>query len=80
MASGDPIPIRAVPALEESPGPPATVAEVAVNPRNVSLTVIAIIASLFALRYARPVVIPIAMAVGLAYALVPVVDWLRRRL
>jgi predicted PurR-regulated permease PerM len=47
--------------------------------RSVSLAVLAIIAAIFALHWAKAVLIPIALAVFLSYLLAPPVSWLVRR-
>jgi predicted PurR-regulated permease PerM len=62
------------PALPEAP---ATAAPLDV--RGVSLAALAVIAVIFALHWAKAVLIPIALAVFLSYLLTPPVSWLRRR-
>jgi predicted PurR-regulated permease PerM len=47
---------------------------------QVALWILAILASLFFLRAARPVLIPVALAVLISYALEPLVTWLARRI
>jgi predicted PurR-regulated permease PerM len=46
---------------------------------NVPLAVLAVIAAVFTLHWAKDVLIPIALAVFLSYLLAPSVSWLRRR-
>jgi len=66
-ASGDaPIPL---------PGP---VLHTSINVRSTSLAVLALLAVVGFLFVARPVFIPITIAVLASYALTPVVDWLKR--
>ena len=50
----------------------------AVNLRSAALAVIAVLASVFALRWAAPVFIPLMMSLLLTYALSPVVERLAR--
>jgi predicted PurR-regulated permease PerM len=45
----------------------------------VALWIIAVVAAVFLLRAAKPLFIPIALAVLVSYALAPVVSWLERR-
>ena len=49
-----------------------------VDVRSLSLAVIAVLASIFALQWARQVVIPILLGIMASYALTPVVDVLQR--
>jgi predicted PurR-regulated permease PerM len=49
-----------------------------VDVRNIALVVIAVLASAFALQWAKAVVIPILLGVMFSYALTPVVDRLQR--
>ncbi|MEP7206149.1 MAG: AI-2E family transporter [Casimicrobiaceae bacterium] len=50
-----------------------------IDVRSVSLAILAVLAVIFTLRWASAVFIPIAIAVFLRYALMPIVDWLRRK-
>lgn len=47
--------------------------------RPLSLRVIAVLAVVFTLRYAREVLIPLVLALFLSYLLDPIVDWMERR-
>ena len=47
--------------------------------RSLSLTVIAIVAAIFALQYGQQFFIPLVIAVLVSYALDPVVSWIARR-
>jgi predicted PurR-regulated permease PerM len=47
--------------------------------RSLSLTVIAIVAAIFALQYGRQFFIPLVISVLVSYALDPVVSWVARR-
>ena len=62
---------------EPHPEVPDTVAPLDVP--GLSLAALAIIAVIFALHWAKTVLIPIALAVFLSYLLAPSVSWLRRR-
>ena len=44
-----------------------------VDVRSVSLSIIAALASIFALQYAQPVLIPVVLGVLLSYAMSPIV-------
>ncbi|MEO5700954.1 MAG: AI-2E family transporter [Casimicrobiaceae bacterium] len=50
-----------------------------IDVRSVSLAILAVLAVIFTLRWASAVFIPISIAVFLRYALMPIVDWLRRK-
>ncbi len=50
-----------------------------VNVRSASLLVIAVLASVFALRWAAAVCIPLMLSLLLTYALAPMIVWLERR-
>jgi predicted PurR-regulated permease PerM len=50
-----------------------------VDVRNVSLVVLAILASLFVLQWARAVLIPIMLSVLFSYAFSPLVNWMELR-
>lgn len=56
-----------------------TLAE-SVKVRSTALTIMAVIAIVFFVQWARPVLIPITAAVMLSYALTPMVTWLQKRL
>lgn len=59
--------------------PNATVdARAAVDIRSAALAVIAVLASVFALRWASPVIIPVMVGLTVSYALNPAVDALQR--
>src|SRR5215212_7907207 len=47
--------------------------------RSLSLTVIAIVAAVFALQYGQQFFIPLVISVLVSYALDPVVAWIARR-
>jgi predicted PurR-regulated permease PerM len=49
-----------------------------INVRSVLLAVLALLASVYALHWARSVIIPLLLGVMLSYALTPVVDRLHR--
>jgi predicted PurR-regulated permease PerM len=50
-----------------------------VDVRNVSLMILAVLASVLVLRWAAPVFIPLLLALMMTYALSPAVEWLFRR-
>jgi predicted PurR-regulated permease PerM len=50
-----------------------------VGVRSLSLTIIAIVAAVFALQYAKPFFIPLVISVLVSYALDPVVSWFAKR-
>src|SRR4029079_18943744 len=63
--------------------PPSTraapVLQTSINVRSTSLAVVALIAVIGILYFARAVFIPITIAVLASYALTPVVDWLKKK-
>jgi predicted PurR-regulated permease PerM len=73
---------RATPAGErkdsERTDDEAVVIRTPVDVRSASLSIIAVLASIFALQYAQPVLIPVVLGVLLSYALSPVVTGLAR--
>ena len=62
-----------------SPKPERFFLHMPVDVRNVSLVVLAILASLFVLQWARAVLIPIMLSVLFSYAFSPLVNWLELR-
>jgi predicted PurR-regulated permease PerM len=56
----------------------AVIIRMPVDVRSVSLSVIAALASIYALQYAQPVLIPVVLGVLLSYALTPLVTGLAR--
>ncbi len=58
---------------------PPSVLQMPINVRSTSLAVLAFVAVIGLLYWARAVFIPITIAVMASYALTPVVDWLKRR-
>ena len=66
--------------LPASPPPPdasgRTLTNMPVDVRSVSLAVLAVLASVFMLRWASAVFIPVMVGLLFSYALSPVVDWL----
>ena len=61
------------------PDPPETTVPMAVNVRSLSLAVLAVLATLFMLRWASAVLIPLMLGLVVSYALTPLVDGLARR-
>jgi len=69
-----------VAAMEETaPKSDPVLLHMPVDVRSVSLFVLAALASIFTLRWAAPVFIPLMMSVLLTYALSPLIAWLERR-
>ena len=58
------------------PEPERLLLHMPVDVRNVSLVVLAILASLFVLQWARAVFIPLMLSVLLSYAFSPLINWL----
>ena len=67
------------PPIEPPSERPPPVLQTSINVRSTSLAVLALIAVIGLLFVARPVFIPITIAVLASYALTPVVDWLKKR-
>lgn len=65
-------------ALEAPPPVPPSVVHAAINVRSTSLALLAFVAVIGILFWARAVFIPVTIAVLASYALTPVVDWLKR--
>ena len=61
------------------PDEPRILLQRAVDVRNVSLAVLAVLASVLVLRWAAPVFIPLLLSLMTTYALSPVVEWLYHR-
>ena len=61
-------------AAEAEPEPPRMLPHMSVNVRSVSLAVVAVLASVFALHWAQAVIVPVLLGVMVSYALAPVVD------
>ena len=73
-AAGPPPPVEAV-----VPAPDSRVLlHMPVDVRSLSLVVLALLGSLFVLRWASAVFIPLLLGVLFSYALSPVVDWMQR--
>lgn len=67
------------PRAETPSEPPPPVIQAPINVRSTSLAILALIAVIGLLYFARAVFIPITIAVLASYALTPVVDWLEKR-
>src|SRR5688572_30626979 len=80
MRSGDGMPKGPAPLQPPvAPSPlSAPVLQTPINVRSTSLAVLALTAVIGLLYFARPVFIPITIAVLASYALTPVVDWLKK--
>lgn len=65
--------------VTEFPEPERFLSNMPVDVRNVSLVVLAILAGLFVLQWARAVFIPVMLSVLLSYALSPLINWLESR-
>ena len=62
----------------EEEEPPRVVVHMPVDVRSLSLVVLAVLASVFALQWAKAILVPILLGVMFSYALTPVVDALQR--
>src|SRR4249920_483280 len=58
----------------------AGVARLPIDVRSTSLAILAALGMVFFIKWASPVLIPIATAIVLSYALTPIVRWIDRRL
>ena len=67
------------PPIEPPSELPPSVLQAPINVRSTSLAVLALIAVIGLLYWARAVFIPVTIAVLASYALTPVVDWLKER-
>ena len=72
-------PVTAENPVTEFPEPERFLLHMPVDVRNVSLVILAILASLFVLQWARAVLIPIMLSVLFSYAFSPLVNWLEPR-
>ena len=66
----------AEPEVTDFPEPERLLLQMPVDVRNVSLVVLAILASLFVLHWAKAVFIPVMLSVLFSYALSPPVNWM----
>ena len=67
------------PQVTQFPEPPRLLLQMPVDVRNASLVVLAILASVFVLHWAKAVFIPVMLSVLFSYALSPVVNWLEAK-
>ncbi|MBG6077829.1 AI-2E family transporter [Polaromonas sp. CG_9.11] len=72
-------PVVAEPDVTVFPEPERFILHMPVDVRNVSLVILAIMASLFVLQWARVVLIPIMLSVLLSYAFSPLINWMETR-
>lgn len=72
-------PVVAEPDVTVFPEPERFLLHMPVDVRNMSLVMLAILASLFVLQWARVVLIPIMLSVLFSYAFSPLVNWLEDR-
>lgn len=72
-------PLDAPDGVTEFPEPARLLLHMPVDVRNLSLVVLAILAGLFVLQWARAVFIPIMLSVLFSYAFSPLVNWLELR-
>jgi len=66
-------------AVAGSSEPAPTLVHLPVDIRNMSLVVLAVLASIFALYWAKAVFIPVMLSVLFSYALSPLVNWMEHR-
>ncbi len=74
--NGAPAPLDKPEEVTEFPEPERVLLQMPVDVRNMSLLVLAILASLFVLHWAKAVFIPVMLSVLFSYALSPLVNWL----
>ena len=74
--TGAPAPLDKPDEVTEFPEPERVLLQMPVDVRNMSLLVLAILASLFVLHWAKAVFIPVMLSVLFSYALSPLVNWL----
>lgn len=72
-------PVAAEPEVTAFPEPERFLLQMPVDVRNVSLVVLAILAGLFVLQWARAVLVPIMLSVLFSYAFSPLVNWMENR-
>lgn len=70
--------VAAAVASEAPAEPPASVLPMTVDVRSIALVVLAVLACVFVLRWAKPVFVPLMLGVMFSYALSPIVDALVR--
>ena len=70
---------EAAPPPEPEPEPDRVLLHMPVDIRSMSLVVLAILASLFVLHWAKAVFIPVMLGILFSYALSPIVNWMERR-
>jgi len=70
------MPESKTPTPVESEPPQATI-DAPVNIRSAALTAMLVLATIFLLQYAQPVLIPFVLAVLISYMLTPIVTWLQ---
>jgi len=69
----------AEPEVTDFPEPERLLPQMPVDVRNVSLVVLAILASLFVLHWAKAVFIPVMLSILFSYALSPPVNWMEHK-
>ena len=72
------LPDPPAPTTESSAEPPRVLLHMPVDVRSTSLAVLAVLASVYTLRWASPVFIPVLFGLMLSYALSPIVNRLQR--
>jgi predicted PurR-regulated permease PerM len=65
--------------LAQEPEPERVLLHMPVDIRSMSLVVLAILASLFVLHWAKAVLIPVMLGILFSYALSPIVNWMERK-
>ena len=71
--------LHAVPAAAAAASEPITQLQMPVNIRSLSLAIIALLAALFVLHWAKAVFIPFMLGLVFSYALSPIVNWMESR-
>ncbi len=75
----EPIGFPPEPEAESEPEPHRVLLHMPVDIRSMSLVVLAILASLFVLHWAKAVLIPVMLGILFSYALSPIVNWMERK-
>jgi len=73
------IAVRLPPPADGDPDQPRILLQTPINVRSISLVVVAVLASVWALHWAAAVLIPLVLALLVTYALSPLVEFMARR-
>jgi predicted PurR-regulated permease PerM len=78
MGASPDVPDPVAPTAESGAAAPRVLLHMPVDVRSASLGVLAVLATVFTLRWASPVFIPVLLGLMLSYALSPIVNGLHR--